>query len=143
MSHTTDRQYQWAHVHSFYTLIGGFAFGTSGAKVQFLPGGRTRLTVRSEGLRCIATHAAYLIPDILVEDIRDKSKADGLAKVLVCLQATWFVVQCIVRIAQSHDISFLILNTFAHAVCALLTYALWWDKPLDIENTSILTEEEA
>lgn len=81
--------------------------------------------------------------DISEEYIRDKSKANGFAKVIVCLQAIWFCVQCIVRVAQSQDISFIEINTSAHAVCALLTYALWWHKPLDIESPNVLTGELA
>ena len=122
--------------------MGGFAFDTSTAPAKFLPN-ETRLTIRLEGLRYIAEHAPALIPNISEEYIRDKCEADGLAKVLVCLQAIWFCLQCIVRVAQSQDISFLEINTSAHAVCALLTYALWWHKPLDIESPGILTGELA
>ncbi len=123
--------------------MGGFAFDTLAAPAQFLPDQTTRLTLRPQGLQYMAKQAPHLIPDISEEDIRDKSKADGLAKVLVCLQAIWFCVQCIVRVAQSQDISFLEINTFAHAVCVPLTYALWWHKPLDIESPSLMAGEEA
>ena len=142
-SNISDRRHRWTDKHSFYALMGGFVFDTSSAPAKFLPNGTTRLTIRLEGLRYIAEHAPALIPDISEEYIRDKSKADGLAKVLVCLQAIWFCVQCVVRVAQKHDISFLEINTSAHAVCALLTYALWWHKPLDIESPSLLTGELA
>lgn len=40
-------------------------------------------------------------------------------------------------------ISTLELNTFAHAVCTLLIYFLWWDKPLDIEEPTIIRGEAA
>ena len=142
-SNITDRRHRWTHVHSFYALMGGFAFDTSSAPVKFLPFETTRLTVRLQGLRYIMKHAPSLVPDISEEDIKDKSKADSLAKVLVCLQAIWFCVQCVVRVAQDQDISFLELNTFAHAVCTLLTYALWWHKPLDIESPSLIVGDEA
>ena len=142
-SNISDRQHRWTHTHSFYALMGGFAFDTSSAPAKFLPNGTTRLTIRSLGLRYMAEHAPALIPDISEEHIRDKSKADGLVKILVCLQAIWFCVQCVVRVAQSQEISFLEINTSAHAVCALLTYAIWWHKPLDIDSPSILTGELA
>ena len=137
------RQHKWTHVHSFYAIMGGFAFDTSQAKPNFLPNGRSRLTLRFEALKYIAEHAPSLIPDLPAEDIRDKSKADSLAKFLVCLQVIWFVTQCIVRLAQKQAISFLELNTFGHAICALLIYALWWHKPLDIDVPSLLMGEDA
>ncbi|KAK3389829.1 hypothetical protein B0H63DRAFT_507320 [Podospora didyma] len=35
-------------------------------------------------------------------------------------------------------ISLLELNTFGHAVCTLVIYALWWHKPLDIEELELI-----
>lgn len=132
------RRYPWTHVHSFYTIMGGFAFDTNKAVPNFLPNGRSRLTISIGGLKYIAKHSPSLIPDLSEDEIRDKSKADGLAKSLVCLQAGWFCSQCVVRLAQQQVISFLELNTFGHAICALLIYALWWYKPLDIDSPNLL-----
>ena len=70
--------------------------------------------------------------------IRDKSKADGLAKILICVQAIWFCAQFFARLHQDLMISLLELNTFAHAICALLIYLLWWEKPLDIDRPTII-----
>ena len=131
------------YVHSLYALMGGFAFDTSTANPYFLPNGRSRLTLRLEALKYIAERAPSLIPDLPADAIRDKSKANGLAKSLVCLQAMWFCLQCITRVAQGQAISFLELHTFRHAVCTLLLYGLWWHKPLDIDSPSLLMGEEA
>ena len=38
-----------------------------------------------------------LIPNLTKEEIKSKSKANGLAKSLVCIQALWFIAQCITR----------------------------------------------
>ena len=74
--------------------------------------------------------------NISEQDIQDKSKADGLAKTLVCVQALWFCAQCISRVTQQLPITLLELNTFAHSICALLVYLLWWQKPLAIERAT-------
>ena len=37
------------------------------------------------------------LPDLSKEEIKSKSKANGLAKALVCIQALWFITQCITR----------------------------------------------
>ena len=71
-------------------------------------------------------------PLVLEEDIRDKSKGDGLAKALVLLQTTWFVIQCIARRAQNLDITELELLTVALAVLNGAMYTFWWNKPLNI-----------
>ena len=76
--------------------------------------------------------------DISKKYLQDKSKANGLAKSLVCLQASWFCVQCLVRVGQALPVTLLEINTFAHSVCALLVYILWWSKPLDVEQPTYL-----
>jgi hypothetical protein len=83
-------------------------------------------------------YSLYRPLDISQKDLEDKSKGDGLAKALVCLQASWFCVQCLVRVGQALPVTLLEINTFAHSVCALLVYVLWWDKPLDVEQPTYL-----
>ncbi|KAK1782983.1 hypothetical protein QBC45DRAFT_175388 [Copromyces sp. CBS 386.78] len=96
---------------------------------------RTRLTITSRGLECLRNNGyGHLIPTRFLEYIRDKSKGNTMAKTLVCIQASWFCIQCLTRFAQglSLAISLLELNTFGHAICTLFIYIMWWHKPLDI-----------
>ncbi|KAJ8111466.1 hypothetical protein OPT61_g5945 [Boeremia exigua] len=96
-------------------------------------------------LKFIAENAPSVLPDISERSILDKSKANGLAKLLVCLQASWFCAQIIGRLATAgNPISLLELNTFLHAICCLTTYGAWWRKPLDIQEpeTIDVSEEE-
>ena len=59
------------------------------------------------------------------------------------MQATWFCIQCITRLTGSLSISLLELNTFAHALCTLLIYLLWWNKPLDVEEPTTINGDNA
>ena len=136
------RRHPWTMTHSFYAIMGGLAFDTSDAAPNFLLYHRSRLCISAYGLGYIAEKAPELIPDIAEKHINDKSKADSLAKFLVCLQALWFCVQCMTRVTQRKAISLLELNTFAHAFCALLIYALWWHKPQDVEEPTLLQGEK-
>jgi hypothetical protein len=138
-SGASSRRHLWTMAHSFYALMGGFVFDTSNEDVNFLPNSRQRLTLTPSGLLYILEHEPDLIPNISEEYICDKSKARNLAKTLVCLQALWFCVQCLARLAQGLAVSLLELNVFGHATCALLMYLLWWDKPLDIEEPTLLS----
>ena len=94
------------------------------------------LSSNSEGELCDSIVRSMM--KISKQDIEDKSKADGLAKTLVCVQALWFCVQCVSRIAQKLPITLLELNTFAHSLCALSVYILWWHKPLATERATSL-----
>jgi hypothetical protein len=109
---------------------------------NFLPQNETRLTLTPEGILFLAEMEPSLIPYISEESIRDKSKASGLAKTLVCLQTIWFCFQCITRLAFHLSICLLELNTFAHAICTLFIYMLWWDKPLDIVEPTLLSAND-
>ncbi|KAL8841074.1 MAG: hypothetical protein Q9176_003415 [Flavoplaca citrina] len=81
------------------------------------------------------------IPRLTEEEIKSKSKANGLAKALVCAQAVWFLTACITRLAQRIPISLLELNTFGHAICALFIYLLWWEKPFEVDIPTIVDSD--
>ncbi|TFK61797.1 hypothetical protein BDN72DRAFT_777865 [Pluteus cervinus] len=66
------------------------------------------------------------------EDINDKSKGDILSKALVAFQTTWFVFECIARLQQNLPLLELEVVTLAFAVLNVITYALWWYKPLNV-----------
>ncbi|KAF2130159.1 hypothetical protein P153DRAFT_356795 [Dothidotthia symphoricarpi CBS 119687] len=132
------RRHLWTKTHSHLALMGGFVFDTSKLEKNFFPQGRTRLTLTAAALRTLAEYDPDLIPDISEGEIKDKSKADHLGKTLVCLQAIWFIVQTVGRMAASFPISLLELNTFLHALCCLVVYTAWWNKPLDIQEPFII-----
>jgi hypothetical protein len=137
------RIHPWTDIHSFYALMGGFAFSTYDLPPgkKFLPGNRDVVILQLHGLEYVAEHEPSIIPDLSTEEILDKSKAGGFDKAIVCTQATWFLTQLIARIGQGLPISLLELNTAAHALCALLIFILWWDKPMRIEQPTLISGE--
>ncbi|KAL8698518.1 MAG: hypothetical protein Q9201_006528 [Fulgogasparrea decipioides] len=129
---------EWELVHGFYVLMGGFALASPND--TFLPDGLTRAPLTPSGLRFLLQHEPEALPDISAEQIRDKSKADGLKKTVVCIQALWFCIQCITRLSQRLPVSLLEINTMGHALCTLVIYLLWWHKPFDVEEPTLLTD---
>ncbi|KAL8687714.1 MAG: hypothetical protein Q9218_006194, partial [Villophora microphyllina] len=77
--------------------------------------------------------------DVLDADIKDKSKANALAKGLVLLQITWTVLQCLSRKVVGLPLSVLEVHVLVHAGCALMMYTLWFNKPLDVEASLDVT----
>ncbi|KAG5662727.1 hypothetical protein KAF25_005145 [Fusarium avenaceum] len=75
------------------------------------------------------------------QDIDDKSKADTLQKVLVLIQVSWMVIQCIARRASDLPLSLLEIHTMLHVVCAIILYACWFQKPLDVMEAIVVTTE--
>lgn len=78
--------------------------------------------------------------NITKEDIQDKSKGDILTKGFVVLQTTWFILQLIARAITRLPITELEISTLAFAILNGATYALWWNKPLDVQRPIILTQ---
>jgi len=71
-------------------------------------------------------------PILTATQIRDKSKGNAISKGLVILQVTWFVLQLISRTIYHLETTQLEVGTFAFAVFSFITYAAWWNKPLDV-----------
>ncbi|KAF8453267.1 hypothetical protein BDZ91DRAFT_668735, partial [Kalaharituber pfeilii] len=74
------------------------------------------------------------------EPIKDKSKADSLAKLLVCGQAGWMVIQCIARKSTGLPVTLLEINTVMHVVCALFMYFLWLKKPQEVNVPNVIID---
>lgn len=126
------------YTHGFYVNMGGLVVDA---------GGRKRFPVTYRQILGLLDRGALTLPAISKNEIKDKSKADGLAKTLSCIQAGWLVVQCIGRAEQHLPISTLELTTLVFVMNSLLVYALWWYKPTDVEVPTVLciedkTEEE-
>lgn len=72
-------------------------------------------------------------PNVSKDQIQSLSKGDGLSKLIVVGQTSWFVAQCISRVIQGLRLTELELVTLAFAFLNGFMYFLWWDKPLDAE----------
>lgn len=126
-------------VHGFYAAMGGFAFETSftGEEPDVFGTGHPRLTITSRGIALLAKCGR--LPIIQREDIVDKSKSDGIAKSVACLQAGWMIVQILGRVALDLPVTLLEINTLGHIICAFFIYVLWWHKPQTILEPTKLT----
>jgi len=71
--------------------------------------------------------------------INDHSKTDGFAKGMALLQTLWFIIQCIARFSDGHlFLTELELVTAALAIMSLVMYALWWNKPFNVDIPIVL-----
>jgi len=129
----------WTITHGFYGGMGGFAIDVEHADDRYttLFRGAKRLTLTAKGVTLLA-QCGYA-PEISVDDIKDKNKADGLAKFLVCIQAGWMIVQVISRTATGLPSTLLEVHVVAHVFCAMIMYVLWWHKPWQVVSPTILT----
>ncbi|PVH99833.1 hypothetical protein DM02DRAFT_528246 [Periconia macrospinosa] len=139
-SATQSPRYTWTLAHGFYGTMGGIAVEIESNRdtspYAYIFGDAKRLTLTAKGVALLA-HCG-LLPDISLDEIKDKNKADGLAKFLVCVQAGWMMIQVISRAAVGLPTTLLEVNTVAHVVCALLMYVVWWHKPRQVTAPTLL-----
>ncbi|ORY17079.1 hypothetical protein BCR34DRAFT_60443 [Clohesyomyces aquaticus] len=126
--------HKWTTEQAFFALSGGFAIPTPYHH-------RRQLTLTLCGLQLFARLG--LLPATAPASVSDKSKADTVAKILVCIQAGWFFVQCIARVAQKLPLTLLELHVLTHVLCAFAMYVLWIEKPYDVGAPIMCDSERA
>ncbi|KIV77224.1 hypothetical protein PV11_09039 [Exophiala sideris] len=119
--------------YGFYVVMGGLVVDVSDVYDNV-----SCATLTAEGVLHYASKKGWERFSITDQTIRDKSKADNLAKVLVILQVSWTFLQCITRQIAGYPLTVLEVHILVHAACAMLMYALWFHKPLDVGDPSLV-----
>ncbi|KIJ07202.1 hypothetical protein PAXINDRAFT_103058 [Paxillus involutus ATCC 200175] len=119
------REYNWTLSHSFFALMGGFVLSD---------GTPLRPKDHLEYLK----NESFVNPDITEEEIADRSKSDGLAKVILVLQLSWFILQVVVRGTHHLAITLVEIDTLAMAALSIPMFFFWWNKPMAPRRPHIL-----
>ncbi|KAF8998976.1 hypothetical protein BDQ17DRAFT_1247126 [Cyathus striatus] len=112
----------WTMNHAQFLQMGGF----------HLRSGRHKGVVGPDKFNDLLQRGNMAFPNILKKEIQDKSKADGLSKLILVTQTLWFVIQCIGRHAQGLALAQLEVATLAVISSTFMLSVLWWHKPLDV-----------
>ena len=126
-------------MHSFYAVMGGFVFETSTP----ILGPHIRFALTRHGVEFLMENAPELVPDLSEASILNRSQSDSLGKALLIIQLLYFCISCAARWAQSLPLTLLEVSTFAHAICAVATYLVWWKKPFDIAEPTVISGAQA
>ncbi|KAF8645819.1 hypothetical protein AX16_007551 [Volvariella volvacea WC 439] len=122
----------WTRTHGFFVQMGG---------LMRRVGTGQRATYRVSCIRYDTHWETVKIPRIPEKEIRDRGKGDILSKAIVVIQTSWFVAQCIARHVQGLVLTEIELVTLAFATLNVITYGLWWEKPLNVEYPIYFDEE--
>ena len=115
---------QWTPRHSFYANMGGFVLQPRDS-TPFPINGMQLVYLLEKG---------YLTLLIITEDeISDKSKANLMAKILVCLQTGWYEIQ-----RSGLNLTTLEVATISYVWCTWGIYYQWLRKPLDVSTPTKL-----
>ncbi|KAG2360336.1 hypothetical protein BDR07DRAFT_1610879 [Suillus spraguei] len=116
--------YTWTQMHSFFVLMGGFMLYVDKKPYQ---------TLRPDEVLELIRVGCVDAPTLTANQIHDRSKGNAISKGLIILQVAWFVMQFITRVIYRLEITQLEVGTLAFAVLNFLTYAVWWNKPLNVQ----------
>ena len=138
----------WSKTHGFFIVMGGFHLFEH-HPIKTSNNDKFKLHDDDIPLRPLAARDLYgdytyqsIEADIdftsftvpTEEEIKDKGKSDWLAKSLVLLQTSWFVMQCIARGIEHLPITHLEIVTLAYAAMNFVIYIFWWNKPLNVNR---------
>ena len=126
---------EWTLVHAEFAVAGGIRL-KSPESDEIMP-------KRIESLRKAVESGQIKEPPISKEELNSRSKSDGVVKLIALLQITWFGLQALFRAIQHLQVTPLEIMTVAFLVLAVLIYAIWWNRPQDIEYPIIITLQNA
>ncbi|KAI1159267.1 hypothetical protein F5B18DRAFT_655854 [Nemania serpens] len=99
-------EFRFGLTYCFYAAMGGFIVDVSPIHDTL-----RYMTITPAGLVFLAKHGHFIKHS--KESIQDKSKAGILAKVLVCLQVVWLVIQSIGRAVNGLPVALLEIHVLA------------------------------
>jgi hypothetical protein len=114
----------WTLAHGFFTTMGGLAIQTEDEKEYSV--------LRNDSPVKLLESGRVNFPQIKIEDIKRRSKADSFVKFVAVCQTTWFAINVIARHGYGLHVTPIELGSVAYVLCAVLIYALWWHKPKDV-----------
>ena len=138
----------WSTMHGFFVIMEGFHLFEHGS-IETSNNDKAILHDDDIPLRPLAARDLYdnytyqsIRADIDItsftvpteEEIKDRGKSDWLAKSLVLLQTSWFVVQCIARAINHLPVTHLEIVTLAYAAINFVIYIFWWNKHLNVNR---------
>ncbi|KAF2691052.1 hypothetical protein K458DRAFT_438759 [Lentithecium fluviatile CBS 122367] len=119
----------WTMKHAFFADMGGIHLQFQ--DVRSFP-------VNAKQLHFLVASGYISYPKITTNDINDKNKADGLARMICTLQIFWFTLSTVSRPIARYAVTTLELTTLAYILCALATLFFWRHKPMDIRTPIML-----
>jgi len=123
--------------HGFFIIMGGFHLFERSSEEK----NDTKSISQEDDVPLHPLLASDLTQDHLYSfvmpteaEIKDRGKGDWLAKCLVLVQTSWFVMQCIARAVERLPVTHLEIVTLAYAAMNFVIYVFWWNKPLNFNR---------
>ena len=123
---------QWTCVHAFFANAGSLSS-------KFL----TAFPIKATPIHYLCKQNLIQLPAITSNEIRDRSKADRVAKALAFMQAGWLLIHIIARLAKQLPIMPLEAFTAAFIIPTLATLYFWSSKPQNVAEPTVIGMDTA
>jgi hypothetical protein len=117
--------------HAFFMIMGGFHYFKGSPDKEGAPCKAVHPLRYRDVIAMLKDDTISLPPE---EELRDRNKSHWLVKIIVLLQALWFVAQCIARGIKNSHTTQLELVTFAYTFINLGVFIAWRDKPRNVDH---------
>ncbi|KAJ5150679.1 uncharacterized protein N7500_010868 [Penicillium coprophilum] len=117
----------WTIQHAFFANMGGFLVEPPEIDLPSFP-------LDAEQLYTLVREGYVDYPILQEEEIEDKSKSGGLARLFTVAQALWFTLNCVTRFAQGIFVTTLELTTLSFVLVFIITSYCWYHKPMDVNR---------
>ncbi|KAK0622066.1 hypothetical protein B0T17DRAFT_642558 [Bombardia bombarda] len=122
---------QWTLRHGFFADMGGFML-TSPDQPAF--------PINAQQLHYLIAHGHVEYPEITKEDIDQRNKTDGLAKLITLWQVVWFVVAEMQRVRLGLPLTTFEVTALSFSFTMIITSVFWYYKPTISTPTKISTK---
>jgi len=130
----------WTRTHGLFLIMEGFQLFERSDQPPRLASEKNDYFARGVGkfirildFKDVLQHELEaVIPFITEDEIKDKGKSDAISKIIVLLQTSWFIIQCIARGIKHLPLTELEIVTLAYAMLNFFVYIFWWDKPCNV-----------
>ncbi|KAG9316867.1 hypothetical protein JVU11DRAFT_2943 [Chiua virens] len=123
----------WTGTHSHFVLNGGFV----------LCDGTGLREIKVDEFLQLWSAKELINPMITEAEIEDRSSSNGLAKALLFIQLSWFMIQVLVRVVYQFVVTLIELDTVCMAFLTLPLIFCWWKKPFCAARPHIFYKRDA
>ncbi|KAL4816242.1 hypothetical protein BDW67DRAFT_191148 [Aspergillus spinulosporus] len=114
---------RWTLAQCWCVQMGGLTLETEDGWIFYVGIDQATALIEAGVIRC---------SDFTERDIKDRAKADTLAKTFTVCQGTWVTANIVARAGYGLPITPFEFATLSYVACAIMAYACWWKKPQDM-----------
>ena len=114
---------RWTLAQCWCVKMGGLTLETEDGWIFYVGIDQVIAFIEAGVIRC---------SDFTEREIKDRAKADTLAKTFTVCQSAWVTANIVARAGYGLPITPFEFATLSYVGCAIMAYACWWKKPQDM-----------